>query len=211
MTPERRKQISRESYLRHRDAYLKRHKQRYLANREAILAYGKAYHAARPEARRKSSAKYRANHREQCRQKCREWYQRNIDGERQRARFKNPIFYAANRERVLEQNRQWRQRNQDKVRSRDLKRKALLKGATINLSGMKEWMASVKSKRTVRCYWCDTLTSTKHIHFDHIVPLSKGGPHSVENLCVSCQKCNCSKKAKPVSAWVRIGQQTLAL
>jgi 5-methylcytosine-specific restriction endonuclease McrA len=31
------------------------------------------------------------------------------------------------------------------------------------------------------------------MHLDHVVPWSQGGTHSVENLVVSCAKCNLAK------------------
>lgn len=38
-------------------------------------------------------------------------------------------------------------------------------------------------------------------HIDHILPWSRGGEHSVENLCVSCASCNLSKGAKTPDEW----------
>ena len=34
-------------------------------------------------------------------------------------------------------------------------------------------------------------------HIDHIVPLSRGGSHTADNLAPACQKCNISKGARP--------------
>ncbi len=90
-------------------------------------------------------------------------------------------------------------------------RRALQKAATINLASIEDWMQSVRSKRTARCYWCDKPVPTNSIHFDHIVPIIKGGPHSVENLCVACIPCNLKKGKKSARLWVRMGQQTLEL
>lgn len=61
------------------------------------------------------------------------------------------------------------------------------------------------------CYYCSKKVSTKSIHFDHIIPLSKGGPHSVDNLCVSCAECNMQKHDNPIEKWVKFGQQILAI
>lgn len=36
---------------------------------------------------------------------------------------------------------------------------------------------------------------------DHIVPVSKGGSSEPENLAVSCQKCNASKRDKSLEEW----------
>ncbi|AGY57439.1 HNH endonuclease [Gloeobacter kilaueensis] len=34
------------------------------------------------------------------------------------------------------------------------------------------------------------------MHIEHIVPVSKGGPDDLGNLCLSCSWCNLSKAAK---------------
>lgn len=51
-------------------------------------------------------------------------------------------------------------------------------------------------QKSPNCYWCGELLKNKKVHIDHYVPLSKGGRHIIENLVVSCPKCNLSKGAK---------------
>lgn len=36
---------------------------------------------------------------------------------------------------------------------------------------------------------------------DHIVPLSRGGPNSDDNLTTACRRCNQSKRDKTVEEW----------
>lgn len=45
-------------------------------------------------------------------------------------------------------------------------------------------------KNCIRC------TSIEYLEIDHIIPLSKGGHHSIENLQLLCRKCNRSKGNK---------------
>lgn len=44
----------------------------------------------------------------------------------------------------------------------------------------------------------------KAMHFDHIIPLSKGGKLTVENIVIACSKCNLSKKDSVCGRWKNV-------
>lgn len=44
-----------------------------------------------------------------------------------------------------------------------------------------------------KCQYC---RSTRHLTIDHVIPKSKGGDDSWENLCVACSDCNAKKGDK---------------
>ena len=48
-----------------------------------------------------------------------------------------------------------------------------------------------------KCYWCRK--KMKKVTQDHVIPLSKGGAHTAENIVASCHSCNCRKHAKIVT------------
>ena len=50
---------------------------------------------------------------------------------------------------------------------------------------------------------CFNCGSKENIHLDHIVPLSRGGRHSIGNLQPLCQYCNLSKNNKLQIEWRR--------
>jgi len=59
--------------------------------------------------------------------------------------------------------------------------------------------------RDVWQYWgniCAYCGSTENLTLDHIVPLSNGGAHSPDNLCVACRFCNSSKSNKGLTEWM---------
>ena len=107
--------------------------------------------------------------------------------------------------------RDYYSKHREYYRTKAKERRALRRKAVVNLAGILNFMERVKEKSLSICYYCEGKVHSDKIHFDHIVPLSKGGAHSVENLCVSCADCNQSKYDKPIQAWVRIGQQILSL
>lgn len=46
-----------------------------------------------------------------------------------------------------------------------------------------------------RCVFCGVDLEIKEIHIDHVIPESKGGPTTYDNLQVTCRKCNTEKGA----------------
>jgi 5-methylcytosine-specific restriction endonuclease McrA len=45
-----------------------------------------------------------------------------------------------------------------------------------------------------RCYYCRQIVSFKELTMDHLVPLTRGGRSTRENLVPSCKSCNTRKK-----------------
>lgn len=53
------------------------------------------------------------------------------------------------------------------------------------------------------CAYCETPLTLKCITFDHVVPKSKGGTYSWDNLVSACSTCNLLKgDSAPVGKWV---------
>lgn len=158
-----------------------RARQRYLENKESIAAYHADRHrklSADPEYRRKlaeKSAAYRARRPEIVRAQNAKRRAANPELERQRCRE----WFAANPEKraAYEQNRRAKKRAQGGRISSDIKPKlyALQRG---------------------QCACCRAKFEASDLHLDHIMPLSKGGAHSDENMQLLCQPCNQSKYAK---------------
>jgi 5-methylcytosine-specific restriction endonuclease McrA len=63
-------------------------------------------------------------------------------------------------------------------------------------SGERTWKAPPVNRREVlrrdhhSCQYCG---STRHLTLDHIIPLSKGGKHSWDNVVAACERCNQTK------------------
>ena len=122
-------------------------------------------------------------------------------------------WQTRNREMVRAKHRVWSKSPAGKAwyQARDHARRAAKLAVTINPDSILLFISVTRLKPSVICYYCQKSTPGRTCHFDHIIPLSKGGAHSIENLCVSCPKCNQTKLNKPIQEWVRLGQQILAL
>jgi len=46
------------------------------------------------------------------------------------------------------------------------------------------------------CQYCGKAFARKHLTIDHVIPSSKGGPFTWENLVAACYKCNNKKSDK---------------
>jgi 5-methylcytosine-specific restriction endonuclease McrA len=51
-----------------------------------------------------------------------------------------------------------------------------------------------------RCRQCG---STAQLHFDHVIPISRGGANTLANIQLLCGACNRAKGAKPKLAAAR--------
>ena len=49
-----------------------------------------------------------------------------------------------------------------------------------------------------RCQYCSNIFDSKQLTLDHVVPRSKGGETSWENIVTSCKTCNTSKGSKTI-------------
>ena len=52
------------------------------------------------------------------------------------------------------------------------------------------WLSVIESQRGM-CWWC---AQEKPLHMDHVIPISKGGEHSPNNIIGACHSCNSRKR-----------------
>lgn len=98
-----------------------------------------------------------------------------------------------NAEKYKEIERQWRLANPEKSIEKCLRRRAL----KIANGVFRVTAKDIRRLLQKPCVYC----GAKSEHIDHVIPLSKGGRHSVGNLVASCASCNLSKSNKFVMEW----------
>lgn len=104
-------------------------------------------------------------------------------------RLKAKQYYAENREELIEVSKRWARENPEKAALVWERRRARILGAT-GTHTAQEWK-DVCERFGYRCLRCGT--SDKPLTKDHIVPLTRGGSDSIENLQPLCKPCNSSK------------------
>jgi 5-methylcytosine-specific restriction endonuclease McrA len=113
-------------------------------------------------------------------------------------KFRNPDGYREyNRLRMIK----YRRENRAIVNSISQKRRAQKKATVIEMDSILEFMKLVHSKETFICEYCKNEFSSSKVHFDHRIPLCRGGEHRIENICASCPRCNLTKVKKLLSEW----------
>lgn len=101
--------------------------------------------------------------------------------------------YLNNRETRIPKIKEWQQNNPDKVRVYKKNNKHRRRTATqTGIITPQEWY-DLCAKYGGVCLRCK---ETKPLTMDHIVPLSKGGLHSIENIQPLCGRCNSIKHTK---------------
>ena len=94
----------------------------------------------------------------------------------------NPKYYSS-------------EKSREKKRARDLKRRALKKNADIYTEITYDVIETIRKKYNYKCAYCGGDCSENY-HIDHKIPLSRGGGNDIDNLALSCPKCNWSKNDK---------------
>lgn len=206
-------------YQKNKAAIKKRAKDWKQRNPEKVKASSRAtakkWYRSNPEEAKRKRKQWRLRNPEKVTAMARRCYNSNKqrltseDIEKKAAYLK--AYAKKNSARLKAYKKLYRQENKWHALLLCQKRRALEKQASGNLALITLFISSVKSKTSAVCYYCQKATLIKSVHFDHIVPLSKGGQHSVDNLCVSCAHCNLSKHSRTPQAWIKVGQQLLAL
>lgn len=206
---DRQKNPERKAYMR---KYLKEYYQR---NREKLIASVSAFYQSNKPAKRKYGQVYREKNAEKIRSRRQREYYSDLNATHLRSRAYSRARYKEKKDHIKAKQKAWRDKNRVRVRAqtnaRWHKRRALEKLAAKNLEQLKSYVQETRLKSNFTCYYCEGKFPISKLHFDHIVPLSKGGSHSVDNLCTSCESCNCSKGPKLLVDWSKEGQQILTL
>ena len=106
-------------------------------------------------------------------------------------------YYLTHRQSEISRVSNWHKSTQQgkarRKRAR-LNRQALVRNAESKFITHKEF----KKLATTPCFYCG---STTDLTLDHVIPLSRGGRHSIGNLVSACNMCNATKNAKFITEW----------
>lgn len=175
------------------------------ANRERISARDKARRLVDGDKMRAQSRANWAKHRDKRIQYLRNRYAEKRDeyiaynkarypliAERKRANAK--AWREANLERYKATLDKWRAENLDKHNENARRRRARLRDAKTGLVTDKD----LKRLLSASCAYCG---ANEDITIDHVVPLARGGDHTIGNFLPACKSCNSRKKDSFITEW----------
>ena len=147
----------------------------------------------------------------------REIARNNYNPDKQRRRSK--IYRTENPEKIIEGNlryrtnnkekasadaKAWRAANPEKLANYANERRATLEANGVFAISKKELK---KLYSATICFYCKE--ATDEIQMDHVIPIKKGGRHSIGNLVSACRSCNQSKRDKTITQWNKWKTATL--
>jgi 5-methylcytosine-specific restriction endonuclease McrA len=63
--------------------------------------------------------------------------------------------------------------------------------------------AAIVERDGAHCVWCGRRPWPRDLTLEHILPRSRGGHGTPENLTPACRRCNRARRSRPVAAYVR--------
>lgn len=120
---------------------------------------------------------------------------------RESERLRGDTRTEAQRAAKRETDRLWRQAHPEKAQEKRERRRALKKGAAeIEIVSR----AAIIARDKAICHICQRKVAKKDMTLDHLIPLSKGGPHTSRNLAVAHRSCNSRRGAGRLPAQLRL-------
>lgn len=107
--------------------------------------------------------------------------------------------YLEDREYILNRTKQWSKENPDKKIEQRHRRIARLHGQN-EFDLPKDFIKMLRDIQNNRCAYC-SIKSDK-LTVEHVLPLSRGGKHHINNIVLACATCNYSKHIKTLEEWL---------
>lgn len=202
--------------------------------REKRLAYMQAYHKshegrerdrisyAKPENREKKHIRDRERRiRPEVKEKMSSYEKayRSRPGVRDRERARHQAYYS--RPEIQEKRQIWREGYRERNRlylEEYKKRPGAIERFHVARSKRRARLRQVAGTHTPEqlreqydrqkgtCYYCHTRVVWGKHHFDHVVPLSRGGSNDISNIVIACAFCNLSKNDRLPHEWIKGGR-----
>ncbi len=183
-------------------------RRRYQTNPEPAIERARQARLSNPERNREWQRDYYQRNKDKAEFKAKkaEWYRSWRTRHSEYHRRRNQAYYATHPEYAERSNqrtsqfkvdnprymRVYRKVNLMKYREYARRREALKRASMVD----KIDYTAILERDGYMCYLCNQVVDPSDLHFDHVIPLSKGGPHTMDNIRVTHAACNLRKNTK---------------
>lgn len=157
--------------------------------KECNKVAARQWHAANPEKVRIANRNWALNNPDKAYEIKKRWQINNPE----KVKASTRRWQQDNAAHVKEVAQKWAEANKDKRANTAQRRRAKKVANGVFYISPKE----LKKLRLSPCFYC----GDKSAEMDHVIPISRGGRHSIGNLVASCLKCNRSKSKKVIMEW----------
>jgi 5-methylcytosine-specific restriction endonuclease McrA len=162
-------------------------------SREAKRAYMRERYAANKERLGAEQRAYRKANKERLKDYWRAYYAAN----RERRIAETCAWAINNRDKKAAQSRIWSRANKEKRNIAHNRRRARIK-ASANTFTISDWRTLITRSKT--CHWCKKpWNKSRRPTHDHVIPIAKGGPNTLENSVAACKSCNSKKRSQLIN------------
>lgn len=155
----------------------------------------RADRASNPDKYKELDKKYHLSRKEMRNAQSRKWMKEHPEYHRE--------YYARNAEKLATKSRKWRKSHPETPRNYAKKRRALLAGAA-EIETIDRFALVARDGSC--CYLCGRIldiNKKRELSVDHVVPISRGGAHTMANLKICCQPCNSRKRDRTLEEYLR--------
>jgi 5-methylcytosine-specific restriction endonuclease McrA len=167
-------------YAEHREEQRARMRARYLLNGDEHRSHSAAWRAEHPEEVKEYQKVYHVTHKEEL-------------------AVYEATYRITHQDEIRKRDAEYKKTHADRVQVYGAKRRAAKYGNTPieELLTSTEWLAILADAHG-HCHYC---SKEAKLTLDHVIPLSKGGKHSKDNVVAACLHCNASKKDTMLDEW----------
>jgi 5-methylcytosine-specific restriction endonuclease McrA len=141
------------------------------------------------ERKRNCDRRYNLNNKERVAYRKKKYQEEHRDI----ANLSSIKYRENNKDKVRERTNSWRSRNPEMAKLQVNRRRSLrYDNESFRLTGSD--IKRAFNMQIGRCFWCDK--KLQNYHVDHIIPIGRGGRHSIGNIVISCPSCNSIKSNK---------------
>lgn len=181
-------------YAKNREARKAAQREYYEANKPALLAQKAEYYVRKIDEIKPKRAAWRAENRDYINETSAIYRKRDREKLRLRQiewRLANPNYMA-----------DWQRENAAKLSESNYRRRVRLAEARAGANiSQRDWDRLIR-RFDNRCAYCEC-SLDGCFTIDHVVPISKGGRHTIGNLVPACRSCNSSKRDLLLFDWLQ--------